>query len=354
MKTIYFNQWFSSITDVIADIKAKHGDSVKIIGSSKNPDHAYKGVVDEFIVEDWEDSSDTVESDNNYLKWLIETLKSNKVDIFFAKKHSSIISKNIDKLEEIGVYTILENHETLGRFDKKSDVYKELLTVKELKHYIPVFYNGTSLNNITDLINSSVKGSPWCFKLDTDEGGYSYRAIEQDELDLSSLNHFRVNSISASEAVSLVSKLSKSELDKLLFMEILDSPEISVDCYNSKQGFIAICREKKSGTRVQKIYRNDEISKICENIGKHYDLKYTFNVQFRVHHKSDKSNIENLRLLEINPRMSGGTYYATLLGINLANICLNDIIGESNASSMELYNKLTENSVTHVEKAVLL
>lgn len=43
---IYFNQFFSSIRGVIQSLKDMFGNSIMIIASSRNPEHAYKDVVD--------------------------------------------------------------------------------------------------------------------------------------------------------------------------------------------------------------------------------------------------------------------------------------------------------------------
>jgi hypothetical protein len=135
-------------------------------------------------------------------------------------------------------------------------------------------------------------------------------------------------------------------------MELLDSPEISVDCYKSKQGFIAICREKIKDTRVQRIYYNEEISKICEKIGDIFNFRFPFNVQFRVAHNEISNKIENLRLLEINPRMSGGTYYSTLFDMNICNVCLCDVLNKVDEYDISKFVKFEDKRVTHVERAI--
>ena len=345
---VYFNQWFSSISNIIKDLKERNPE-IYVIASSKNEDHAYKNVVDKFIVEDW------TGNDSNYIDWLVATLKENKVSIFFAKKHSKAISANIDRLNELEVTTILEDMQTISLMDDKKEVYRILSKNSELSKYIPLYCTETGLDAVKQFALEQYKtNNPWCFKLNDDEGGASFRAVEQKEMDFNSLYKFRVNSLSKQEADKFISKLSTEQADKLIFMELLDSPEISIDCYDSKKGFIAICREKIGGTRVQKLYYNKQLSKICENIKDTFDLKYPFNVQFRVKHGKDSFDIENLRLLEINPRLSGGIYYSTFLGMNIADVCLKDILNKENEYNIENFINFDEYRVTHVEQAVRL
>lgn len=359
MKVVYFNQWFSSITEVIKDLKERNKHNIKIIASSKNKDHAYKDVVDEFIIEDWEETSNKDESMYNYMNWLVKTCNEYKVDIFFAKKYSETIAKNISMLNTIGVFTVLDDYSTLLELDNKARVYEKLSVYSEMRDLIPDYFIGTNADYINNLIDQAAdsKNTPWCFKLNSDEGGASFRQIEQRKLDLSSLSHFRVNCMGANEAKELVNSISKTgkdNLKKLLFMELLDSPEISVDCYNSKKGFIAICREKISGTRVQRIYYSEEITHLCKIICSEYKLRFPFNVQFRIKHNEKSSNIKNLRLLEINPRMSGGTYYSTLFDMNICNVCLADLLHLSDQYNIEDFINFEERKVSHVEQAIII
>ena len=365
INVIYFNQWFSSITPVIEDIKKKMGNKIKIIASSKNPEHAYKNVVDEFLVENWEDGDSLADTNRNYIEYTLNVCKNYNVDIFFVKKNSKIIAENADKFKEIGVELILEDYSTLNSVKSKSEVYDLLYESfkPEYKYLIPNYFRyrisgnkDDQLASIRDILyQSDIDELEWCLKLDEDEGGASFRKIKSEKiLDLSSLSKFRVNEITVTELNKMVDNLNEANLSKLLFMEILDEPEISVDCYNSKHGFIAICREKLPNSRVQRIYFNKEVTNICKSICELYDFKYPFNVQFRTAKGTDSNDIKNLRLLEINPRMSGGTYYSTLYNMNIAEQVLLDEMGISKPSDFSKFVDFTDKRVTFVEQAIKL
>jgi hypothetical protein len=357
IKVIYFNQWFSSITDVIADMKKKHEHQIKVIASSKNPYHVYKDVVDEFIVEDWEEGSNYKESMNNYMNWIVKTCQDYKVDIFFAKKHQSTIAKNIEMLKNIGVFTIIDDYETIRLLEDKAGVYDRLDKLPELHNFIPDYYCGSSLEALQEILHKHTSNpeQPWCFKLNSDEGGLSFRKIvENKEFSIKSLSSYGQNTITLNELTSFIQSANNSDLEKLLFMELLDSPEISVDCYNSRKGFIAICREKVPDTRIQKIYFNKQIYDICQTIGKELKLRFPFNVQFRIKHKTSENDIGNLRLLEINPRLSGGTYYQTLFNMNICDVVLCDMMNRHDMYNIDDFLKFKDGKVTHVEKAVRL
>ena len=192
-----------------------------------------------------------------------------------------------------------------------------------------------------------------CFKLDSGEGGQSYRAINDKTLTIDSLNSYRMNTLTSYEVIELLTN-SFGQLSKLIFMEQLDGPEISVDCYNSKQGFIAICRSKDSG-RVEKIYYDEKLAAVCKKIQEKLKLNFPFNVQFRYKHRENgKHTRRDLRLLEINNRMSGGLYYEVSEGLNIADVCLKDCMNKSNDYNIEDFIKFKTKYVTHLELPINL
>lgn len=350
VKVVYFNQWFSSIADVISDLKRKYGDSIKFIASSKNKNHAYKDSVDVFLVEDWEEvPGNEAESMQNYINYIFDVVKTYKVDLFFAKKHADTIAKYKNQLAMLGVFTLLEDYKTLKSLDSKAGVYDKLKQYKELEKYIPAYMNPTddeSRNKMTVILNQYEVGlqrKEWCLKKDIDEGGASFRKIERKPFNISQLDHFGFGKVTIKDARQLL--VDNETSSKIIFMELLDSPEISVDCYNSKRGFIHICRSKGSD-RVQKLFYSDELADICKKIGEIYNLQFVYNVQFRY------SKDGQLKLLEINPRLSGGTYYSVLFNLSIAEILMLDMLNMNDKYNIDRFKNFETKYVTHLEKAM--
>jgi hypothetical protein len=136
-------------------------------------------------------------------------------------------------------------------------------------------------------------------------------------------------------------------------MEILDSPEISIDCYNSKNEFIAMARMKVGG-RKQRLFYDKTLSDICKQMGDILGLKFPYNVQFRVKAGGNVENMDDLRLLEINPRMSGGLYYEVLCGKNIAEVCMREKLGFGDTIDMSQFIDFEDQYVTHVEKGIII
>lgn len=358
-KVVYFNQWFSSITEVIADLKSKYGNKVEFIASSKNKNHAYKTVVDKFVLEDWEEvPGDEQASMENYFNFILNLCKTYNVDIFFVKKYADYLATRRFDLAMNNIFTVLEPEEKLVRFNSKVEVYNTLKEVDGVKEYIPEYFkicdtNCESVEEALEFFKKYKSGKVekrWCLKRDKDEGGASFRAINNNPFTYKSLDYFRVNECKTSEVIDLI-KREPENAKKLIFMETLDSPEISVDCYNSKRGFVAICRSKGKD-RAQKLYFNKELYDVCYKIWETYKFQFPFNVQFRVERGRSVDEENSLRLLEINPRMSGGTYYSTLFNMNIAELVLCDIMNMPEEYNINNFINFESKMVTNVEHAV--
>jgi biotin carboxylase len=107
------------------------------------------------------------------------------------------------------------------------------------------------------------------------------------------------------------------EFRTMLLMEYLDGPEYSVDCVGDQGRLVcAIARKKPvQAGRGQLIDMREEILDATAQLARTYGLNGVFNVQFR-------EGAGKLRLLEINPRMSGGIGMACVAGPNLPFIAL--------------------------------
>jgi len=352
---IYFNQWVSSISLVLEDIKSTFGDDITIIASSRNKNHVYKNYVDKFIVEDWEEIPDSyTKSMNNYVDFVLQLCKDNNVSIFFVKKHAVEIAEAKDRFERIGVKLIQEVIETVNTIENKSLTYDLIKNnCEEYKWLIPDYINTSNIKDLLGFIDSkSKKGADICIKFNADEGGASFRHIVDKRPTMDSLYKYRVNEITTSEVYELLMKDIHS-VEKIIVMDMLDSPEISVDCYNSRNGFVAVCREKVEG-RVERIFYNNEIAKICKKIGEQFNLKFIYNVQFRVVKDGDSNTVADLRLLEINARMSGGIYLMIPKKMNMANILLYDVMDKTDKYSVDTFKNFEDFYVTHMEMPVLL
>lgn len=351
VNVIYFNQWFSSITPVIQDLKNKLGNSIKVVGSSKNHSQAYRNVVDTFIEEDWAETPD------DYVNWLIQTLKDYYVDIAFIYKHQDWVAKDIDRIKLcLPNTTIVLDTDNFDVLNKKSGLYYTLKGFKDLESYIPKYWDLTlaqEFDDVINILNDETSKTEICLKLDSDVGGESFRKIVYNKpkgINILKQNH--THTLLADEAYNMLENLRNNDLEQIMCMEYLHGPEISVDCYDSNKGFISICRSKNAG-RVEEIFFDENIHNICKSVYRSLNLGWPFNIQFRYANKECKSK-NFLRITDLNLRLSGGSYLEIVgsNGINLCELCILDLLDKSDYYNIEQYQNFKKRLVTHFETAI--
>ncbi len=313
-QVIWFSGWFSSFSSVIKEIKEdKSFDNIKIIGSHMNDTCPYAGVVDEYCQEPRGLSAE------EYINWSLDFCKKNNVKLLFARIHTLNISENIYRYNQIGVDVEIEQHNALKISRSKAETYNILSEKAKENHnnrianLIPSHRIISSIDDFKDYSVDLVKQSKKvCIKYDSDEGGNSFRIIDDSAFTARSLRCVLSNKISLYDALNILGDFDFSK-KKLLAMEYLDGPEVSVDCYTStKLGFIAIPRYKM-GDRLRQIIFDKDIIESSRVIGEYLNIgkMSPFNVQFRW----DTSH--NLKLLEVNTRMSGGIQMSSLSGFSI-------------------------------------
>ena len=337
LKVVWFNTWFSAIALTIKAMKETF-DNVHIIGTNRSSDCAYKGVVDEFYVEEQMNSGE-------YLEWALEFCKKHSINVFFPKYHIEVVSQHVDRFKCIGVTVISEEYTTISKFDSKEEIYRELSKVGY--EHIPKYSTVTSLKEFKDAYELYRSlGEIVCCKYDKDEGASSFRVIDDGFLCIESLGSTLENILSYSNMVKILDDAeNKAKFKKMMVMPKLFGPEVSADCYRSKnEGLIVIPRYKLGG-RVKEIKLNSDIISDCMRLQKIFNFKYGFNVQYRW------SKSKEMKMLEINPRLSGGVHISSLCGYNIPNQILADIICENLNQSV---HTIREVRVTQLETPVIL
>lgn len=120
----------------------------------------------------------------------------------------------------------------------------------------------------------------------------------------------------------------------LLLMEFLGGPEYSVDCAGDGRRLVAQVqrRKAKAGGYGQRIVAIPALEQAVTEMTEAFGLRGLFNVQFR-------EGRDGFRLLEINPRFSGGIGHTGVTGINLPYLALHGLIhgfavGDSSPSAV--------------------
>lgn len=309
---IWFNTWFSAIYNTITALR-KLPIELHIIGTNKSADCTYKDIVDEFYTEFG------VRGAKEYVEFALDFCERHSVDIFFPKQYMNLIARHKREFERIGTTVVCENDELLDEFKSKSYIY-QLLDSYNYEH-IPMY----GVANTTDEFLTLYKryealGKTVCIKFDADEGASSFRVITTEFNKADTLTEPLMNLVSLDNILSILKGMENNLTFKpLMVMPKLASPEVSVDCYDSEQaGFIAIPRYKL-GDRIKEIKLDSKILMDCLWLKNFFRFKAPFNVQYRWEDGE-------MKLLEINTRISGGVHLSAMSGFSIPNQVVADIL----------------------------
>lgn len=120
----------------------------------------------------------------------------------------------------------------------------------------------------------------------------------------------------------------KSKFSEMIFQEYLPGIEYTVDVLSSleKKSLMAVPRtrlETRGGISTQgKISRNSKVEETCMKIADSVGIRGPCCIQMK------ESVDGSLKLVEINPRMGGGTIFATLAGANFPSMIIEMVEGK--------------------------
>lgn len=125
-----------------------------------------------------------------------------------------------------------------------------------------------------------------------------------------------------------LSDVNKSKLNKviarnktMLLMQFLDGFEYSADCIAKNGQLIGfVVRKKLSPNEPQVVVNDEAINNQVRLLTEKLCLNGLFNIQFKEYQGTPF-------VLEINPRLSGRSYYATIAGVNLPSIAAEIFLG---------------------------
>ncbi len=136
---------------------------------------------------------------------------------------------------------------------------------------------------------------------------------------------------SGSRGIKLYSSLQEAELLKFdspqqyIFQEYLPGAEYTVDVLNDLNGKLISCivRERiqvKAGISTKgKIIRDSQIENICISLCSYLNIKGPVCIQL-------KRDIDGFpKIIELNPRIGGGSYFCTLAGVNIPELMIESL-----------------------------
>ncbi len=309
MVRIWLNHWFSTAYSIIQLMKENEPD-FHIIGSNKVENAVIRCVCDE-----WYHEPDLRQ--DAYVDYCVEFCREHHVDLFLPRKELLAISKKRHRFTEIGTKVMVDEYEIIDLLNHKDKAYalfkeKGIGIVPDYEIVTTADDFGKAYQKLAD------KYRQVCFKFVNDEGGESFRCIDESRRGFSALYHRQSAGMAL---VDVMDALSEQEaFAPIMVMPYLNGNEISVDCLKTEHGIIMLPREKND-TRIERLHFDPQILSICQDFFDKVGLEHPCNIQFK--YLGDVPYF-----LEVNTRMSGGVQMACLAGgVNIPNLAVNKMLG---------------------------
>jgi hypothetical protein len=313
---IWFNKTFSTIQAVFKNLRqsVQAGEVTLISTHTYSTASAFRES-DEAYLEPIELTG------TDYLDWCVAFCKSQRIDLFWPGKEAALISKHHALFHAVGTQVLsVADHDTLTLLHHKGHFYTDLpKSVAQVMDFRVVNDRESFELAVADL---SQQHERLCIKPAVSVYGLGFKILDTQR---TSIEHVLKGVEYQMPLAELrQSMLTTPNFETLLVMEHLGGHEWSVDCAGYHGELLCAVQRKKShlAGHGQTIDNNAEIGGMVTRLAAHYRLHGLFNIQF-------KAGAQGVRLLEINPRPSGGFGMACLSGANLAQIALQAIKGEA-------------------------
>ncbi|MDX9699201.1 MAG: ATP-grasp domain-containing protein [Rhodocyclaceae bacterium] len=309
MVRVWYNKTFSSVHSALTlirkgDIKGEY----QVCCSHPQPKALGLLVADEAAAEP------AGVTGQEYVDWCLAFCKAQRIDIFVPGKEATLMARHQDLFLEQGVRLMsAATPETLELLHDKARFYATVADDPGLSPECAVFECADSFE--AAYARMRAQHEVLCIKPSVSVYGIGFRQITEQKSAFDLLldgNPYRIDLRSLREMLQRAGTFRP-----MLLMPFLAGHEFSVDCVAAEGALVCAVARRKSlvaGGGQQIVVRAD-IDAACARLIARFRLNGNVNIQFR-------EGDEGLRVLEINPRMSGGIGMACLAGPNLPYIGL--------------------------------
>ncbi len=332
MVRIWLNHWFSTAYHIILLLK-KDDPDFQIIGSNENAKSPIMTVCDEWYQE-------PALKDEEYVDFCLQFCREHQISLFMPRRGALSVSKNARRFAEAGVKVMTEEYAVMRALNHKDQAYT--LFQREQIGIVPEHYVVTTAEQFLESYHTlEARWKKVCFKFVRDEGGKSYRLIDNSRKGYSALFRKLTTRMPLDAVIDALSEREK--FPPLMVMPYLSGDEVSVDCLKTDAGLIAVPRVKDT-TRIEKIRYDPQILSFCKDLYTKIPLEQPCNIQFKY--------LDGVPyILEVNTRMSGGVQMACeASGINIPNIAANKLLGIQKPWE----DRRIEKDVCHIEYPLVL
>ena len=310
---VWYNRTFSSIYAAFKLIRqADAPGRFTIIHSNANRHTPAARLAHEFYGEP------TGLEANAYVDWCLDFCREHRIDIFVPGREATTLAAHHARFEAIGtrVQSAALPHKLQLIHDKAgfyAETYLPQAPVAEFRRFETVEGFDDAWGQLRP------RHAKLCLKPSHSIYGLGFAVIDEERSSAALLLAGAEYHIGHDDLRRGLAELG--QFRTMLLMEFLEGAEYSVDCVGDNGRLVAaVARRKLSQAGSgQLIDMRPDIIEATTQLARDYGLNGIVNVQFK---ESGGKGARRLRLLEINPRMSGGIGMACAAGPNLPWISL--------------------------------
>jgi hypothetical protein len=309
--------WFNDGLSVMAEaIQALRPYVDEIIVSHKNPYFVGFDQADQVYIEQ---KSVKV---GEYVAWALDFATRHEVTHFFVGRHARYITEREAEFAAAGVKLMFSlSPEQWDDIDDKSLFYKRLIAAGHAD-MLPIWHtwNDSGKESLSALVNA-IRGTDGAVDREAcvkpvrgifGEGFFRFSANPDPRQQLFKpeekiIRHEEFGTLACASALNL------GKTQDWMVMEFLPGPEYSVDTLAHDGKIVTYVARQKGAidSEGQVISGDADIAVQLNNLAEVFNLSGVFNAQFR------RDVDGNLKVMEINPRFSGGMGMSLKAGVNL-------------------------------------
>lgn len=308
---IWFTQGFSNLYHAMNDIRtADVAQEYTLVCSHPHDKFVGQAAADVNLVE----PSHT----EDFMSFVMKTIITHNIKLIVPSRRQAWFNARKRVFASMGVtVATVATTKTLLRIENKAALYRALHEHGLVR--IPKF---TTFRNVAEFDEGYQRLSKahqrLCIKPARGVYGSGFRILMNKPSTVKDL----ISEAPTLNVGDLRERLERDSGHLMMLMEFLDGDERSVDCLADNGELIAaVCRRKSASSVAPQVIEENEallgqVRALCAQL----KLNGLFNVQFK-----DRKGVPYL--LEINTRLSGRAYYATIAGTNLPYLACQRFVG---------------------------
>lgn len=333
---VYFNSCFTQTAEAIKFLK-KHEYNTKIFITNTTDNSSLRAVADYYEIED--KKLEGLE----YANYCVDFCKKHNIDVFFVRYKCETLCNYKHMFDEIGVkVTFITNPDNYIILNNKAMTYKAIENDDIIK--IPPYKVVKTFEEYKSAYNMiKEEGFGVCLKPVVGVGAVGFKVVKEN------LTAYRELQIGGSTTVSkerLDSILQKEDtFEPIMLLGYLEGDEYSVDCLSNNGELIDAIPRIKINNYLQFLKPEKKYIEVARKLSKKFNLSHIFNFQIKYHN-------DEMYLIEINTRMSGGTFKSCTSGINLMTKELDLLLGRNVESDIDNMKelKIIDNKGCYIEE----